>query len=134
MTLISGQESGSSEANHKVKTILVVEDDKDIGCFLVEAIKEVTSYQALLVTDGYQALKAVHDIKPSLFLIDYGLPHMNGLELSDQFHATKELESIPVLMISANCPWQEAQKRQFTCLPKPLELDALLTTIHRLLA
>jgi len=46
MTLINGQEPVPSEANHHVKTILVVEDDKDIGCFLVEAIKEVTSYQA----------------------------------------------------------------------------------------
>ena len=123
-----------SEANNHVKTILVVEDDKDIGRFLVEAIKDATSYQALLVTDGYQALKVVHDIKPNLFLLDYGLPHMNGFELSDRLHATNELESVPTLIISANCSWQEAQKRQFTCLPKPFDLNELLTTIHRLLA
>src|SRR2546423_12129119 len=75
------QDPASPEDHTPVKTILVVEDDTAIGSFLVEAIKQEAPHQALLTTDGYQALKIVDDIKPDLFLIDYSLPYMNGLEL-----------------------------------------------------
>src|SRR5437763_16252348 len=98
------QDPASQEDHTPVKTILVVEDDTAIGSFLVEAIKQEASHQALLATDGYQALKMVHDLKPSLFLIDYGLPHIHGLELCDQLHPTKELEHVPALIINPKHP------------------------------
>ena len=127
------QDPASQEDHTPVKTILVVEDDTAIGSFLVEAIKQEAPHQALLAKDGYQALKMVHDLKPSLFLIDYGLPRMNGLELYDQLHATKELEDVPALIISASCPWQEVEKRKIPCMRKPIELDELLQTIEKLI-
>ena len=40
-----------------VKTIVVVEDDRDIGEFFVEALKQEMPYQVVLATDGFQALK-----------------------------------------------------------------------------
>ncbi|MFL5691097.1 MAG: response regulator, partial [Ktedonobacteraceae bacterium] len=64
-----------------VKTVLVVEDDTGIGNFLVQAILQETPYQAMLVADGFQAIKAVTNIRPSLFILDYQLPRMNGIEL-----------------------------------------------------
>src|SRR2546430_5779174 len=127
------QDPASPEDHTPVKTILVVEDDTAIGSFLVEAIKQEAPHQALLATDGYQALKMVHDLKPNLFLIDYGLPRMNGLELYDQLHATKELEDVPALIISASCPWKEVEKRKIPCMRKPIELDELLQTIEKLI-
>ncbi|OLE02088.1 MAG: hypothetical protein AUG82_09400 [Ktedonobacter sp. 13_1_20CM_4_53_11] len=60
----------SPNANTIEKTILIIEDDTAIGSFLVEAIEQETAHQALLATDGYQALKIVDDIKPGLFLIE----------------------------------------------------------------
>src|SRR5438132_13398403 len=84
------------------KTILVVEDDTAIGSFLVEAIEQETLHQALLATDGYQALKIVDDIKPGLFLIDYSISEERRVGLYDRLHATKELEDVPALIISAS--------------------------------
>jgi len=51
-----------------VRSILVVEDDSDIGLFLVQAISQETPHQAMLVTDGFQALKAITNLKPDLFI------------------------------------------------------------------
>src|SRR5437762_12564179 len=73
------------------KTILVVEDDVEIGSFLSIAIGQETPYQAVLVTDGHQALETVTHALVDLLLLDYTLPTMNGLELYNQWHA------IPVL-------------------------------------
>ncbi len=116
-----------------VKTVLVVEDDTGIGNFLVQAILQETPYHAMLVADGFQALKAVANIKPSLFILDYQLPRMNGIELYDQLHATKGLEHIPAVVISARLPRQEIEKRKIIAMSKPLELDDFLNTIENLL-
>jgi len=113
-----------------VKTIIVAEDDEDIGSFLVQAISQETNYQAMLLTDGFQCLKAVTNIKPNLFILDYHLPSMNGIELYDQLHAKKELEHIPAIMISAQLPDKDIEKRDVLGMNKPLELDELLHTIE----
>lgn len=116
------------------KTILVIEDDDTIGSFLVEALSLETPYKAMLVTDGFQALRVVHDIKPSLLITDYRLPQMNGLELYDRLRATKGLEHTPTIIMSAYLPEQEVKQRQLVTMPKPFELDDLLDTVERLLA
>ncbi|TMD60025.1 MAG: response regulator [Chloroflexi bacterium] len=116
-----------------VKTVLIVEDDQDIGSFILRAILYETSYQAIHVTDGYQALETVNTVIPNLLLVDYHLPRMNGIELFDRLHTRKELEHVPVIMISARLPKEEARKRKITCLEKPFELDILLKTIDNLI-
>ncbi len=128
-----GKEQPSKEKDASVKTVLVVEDDTGIGTFLVQAILQETHHQALLVTDGFQAMKTVTNIKPSLFILDYQLPRMNGLELYDHLHATKGLEHIPALIISARLPRHEIEKRKLASMSKPLELDDFLQTIEKLL-
>lgn len=122
-----------SKEETSVKTVLVVEDDTGIGTFLVQAILQETSHQAMLVADGFQALKAVSNIKPSLFILDYQLPRMNGIDLYDQLHATKGLEHIPAIVISARLPKHEIEKRKIIAMSKPLELDDFLNTIEKLL-
>lgn len=126
--------TASSTPNSTIKTILVVEDDKSIGTFFVEAIKQETSHQALLASDSYQALKIVQDLKPDLILLDFTLPRMNGLELYDKLHIMEELKHVPALLISANPPLKEIQKRKIPYLKKPVELDELLSNIKDLLA
>ena len=117
-----------------VKTVLIVEDDQDIGSFILRAILYETSYQAIHVTDGYQALETVNTVIPNLLLVDYHLPRMNGIELFDRLHTREELEHVPVLMISAHLPKEEARKRRIPYLAKPFELDVLLKTIDDLIA
>lgn len=116
------------------KTILVIEDDDSIGTLLVDALSQETPYRAVLVTDGFQALKAIRSIKPSLFITDYRLPLMDGLELYDRLHALRELEHTPVIIMSAYVPQREVKKRNLIKLNKPFELDDLLNTVERLLA
>lgn len=131
--MTQGKEQSHLEKDTPIKTVLVVEDDTGIGTFLVQAILQETHYHALLVSDGFQALKAVTSIKPDLFILDYQLPRMNGIELYDHLHSTKSLEHIPALIISARLPKQEIEKRKLISMSKPLELDEFLQTVERLL-
>lgn len=129
----SDKEQLSIGENTSAKTILVVEDDAGIGTFLVQAILQETPYQAMLVTDGFQALNAVNNIRPGLFILDYQLPRMNGIELYDQLHTMTGLEEVPAIIMSARLPKNEIEKRRLTGMSKPLELDDLLFTIEKLL-
>jgi DNA-binding response OmpR family regulator len=129
---IDHQPRGSGDAF--VKTILVVEDDADIGSFIVQAIHQETSHNVLLVTDGFQALKTIHNLKTDLFIIDYQLPYMNGIELYDRLIDIENQKTRPTIMISARLPAQEILKRNIVGMKKPFELQDLLNTIERLLA
>lgn len=122
---------------HDAKSILIVEDDADIGAYLVTAIIQETSYQPQLVMESQQALEAVKHIKPDLFLLDYRLPEGNGIELYDQLHAIAGLEAIPAIIMSASLPEErlneEIKKRQLFALPSPHTLDELIRTIQQAL-
>jgi len=132
--MIDTRHHSSVEDRTDVKTILVVEDDKDVGTFLVLMLLTERPYQTLLVTDGFQALQVVHDLKPSLFLLDYQLPGMDGIALYDRLHAITDLADIPTIIISATLPRRALQERHLTGVTKPYDLDQLLHTIDRLLA
>jgi CheY-like chemotaxis protein len=130
---MSENDESSGANKQKLKTILVIEDDADLGEFFVQALKDETPYQTMLVTDGFQALKMVKNIKPDLFVLDYQLPSMNGIELYDHLHTTEGLENVPALFMSANVPTGELKKRRVYYIKKPFELDEMLKTIASLL-
>jgi CheY-like chemotaxis protein len=131
---MSDVDEASGTSQPEIRTILVVEDDADVGEFFILALKQETPYQSLLVPNGFEALKLVNTIKPNLFVLDYQLPNMNGIELYDHLHAIQGLEDVPALFMSANLPTGELKKRRVYYIKKPFELEELLQTIEDLLA
>ena len=103
------------------KSILIVEDDDTIGAFLVLALRQETPSAVRWVPDGFEALRAIREDKPDLLILDYQLPRMNGIDLYDKIHALPGFEHIPVIMVSAQLPKREIEKRtsqqlQFVCI------------------
>src|SRR5690349_5852280 len=103
------------------KLILVVEDDTSTRYVLWLLLSEAERYLPMLVNDPSQALHVATIRKPDLFLIDYSLPHMTGIELYDQLHVQKGLEEVPAIVLSAlRGEWQqEVQDRHLAFLEKP---------------
>jgi len=132
--MTSDQPEATASHDVRIQTILLVEDDVDIGEFIAQALNDETPYTVLHVTDGTRALEAANSVKPGLFILDFQLPGMNGIELHDRLHALKELENIPTLIISANFPSRkEMQQRQIAFLKKPFDLNDLFKIIEKLL-
>lgn len=128
----------NNEYRHKPeaepKTVLIVEDDRAIGELLVEVFSQETPYRVVLATDGLQALRIAEHIRPSLFITDYRLPVMDGIELYDHLRAQQILHGAPVIIISAYLPpAEEMEKRQMISLHKPFDMDDLLDIVERLL-
>jgi two-component system response regulator (stage 0 sporulation protein F) len=115
-------------------TILIVEDDEGIGEFLQQAIDEQTPYQTTVVHDGPQALESARQIQPCLFLLDYRLPGMNGLEVYDHLQNIEETRGVPAIMMSATLPTEELQRRGIYQLRKPMEIGNVIRMITHAIA
>ncbi len=116
------------------KITLIVEDDASIGEVLVYAISQATPYKAISVLDGFEALEITKGVTPDLFILDYQLPKMSGIELYDLLQTIQGLAHIPTIIMSANLPEAAIQQRKLIGIKKPFELDELLDTIEKLIA
>ena len=115
------------------KTILLVEDDSIISELLIQMITQETHYKVFSVSDGFEALDLVKNIKPQLLILDYWLPFIHGIELYDQLHNSEGLEEVPAIMLSVNAPVKEINQRHMIYIKKPFDMPKLLDTIHRLI-
>jgi len=113
--------------------ILVVEDDQSIAEVIFEALQEMNSCEVMLASTPAEACTLVGVRKPHVCLLDYNLPHMNGIELYDYICSLEGLKNIPTLIMSANLPQRDIEKRNLAAIKKPFDLDDLLQTLERLL-
>ena len=130
------ERSSQTKSSKEATTIVIVEDDLEIGVLLVESIREETPYKVLLATHGTQALDLLQNLQPRLIILDYRLPDMDGIEFYRRIHALKAFEQVPVLFISAEITpdFKEVADRHLPLLSKPFELASLFNEIKRLLA
>ncbi len=115
-------------------TILIVEDDAAIGEFLQQMIESETPYTSAVVSDGPHALEAAQQIHPCLFLLDYRLPGMNGVEIYDRLQTMEETRGVPAIMMSATLPTADLQKRGIYQLRKPMDIGNVVRMITHAVA
>src|SRR5436190_11901871 len=105
------------------KSILIIEDDAGIRDTLEEILQEETIHQIFLAEDGESCLKMLQTATPSLFLLDYRLPDINGLELLDHIRRIKGYEQTPVVLMSASLSRENVTRDYLRYLRKPFDLD-----------
>ena len=122
--------------NHTAaKLILIVEDDEDIGYLLVQIIQQQTVHRVIHHVSAGDALNAITKLTPHLFILDYSLPDMTGLELHDWLKSIERLKYARTILMSArNPPLEEVRKRGILMIRKPFAVTKLLENIETLLA
>ncbi|MBO0796162.1 MAG: response regulator [Ktedonobacteraceae bacterium] len=115
-------------------TILVVEDDPTIRTLICSIIEDEIPYPVIAAADGAQALEIVQTIEPCLFLLDYFLPDMTGLELYEHLCQIEQRITVPALFMTACVPFLEDHPISFPVLRKPFNVDDLLAMITQALA
>lgn len=84
----------------ELKTILHVDDDKDILEIARMALTLVDSFELHQFTSGTDALAAIGSIQPDLLLLDVMMPNMSGPEVWKEAVSTLETE-IPTIFMTA---------------------------------
>ena len=134
--MLQEQEQSLATKHDALKIILIVEDDEDNLELFTLTISSLTPYHIQVARNGSEALYVVQHVKPILFILDYSLPRMNGIELYDQLHALPGLEHIPAIVISGIASEKVArdiESRQLIHIEKPYDLDDFLNTVKQAL-
>ncbi len=76
--------------------ILVVDDETSIRKFLKVSL-EANQFEVHEAQNGQEALQKVIEVKPSLVILDHGLPDMNGIEVLKKL---REWSSVPVIFLT----------------------------------
>ena len=114
------------------KTILVVEDDIEIAAMLVSVLQD-HGYRALSAQSGVEAVEVARKECPDLISLDLFLPGLTGQEALHLLKASEETAGIPVIAVSAFLEILSPGDRSalVALVPKPLEIDELLTAVER---
>jgi PAS domain S-box-containing protein len=79
--------------------VLLVDDDPDALDMLAELLK-ILGYEPYTATDGPSALAVARAVRPSVALLDIGLPEIDGFELGRRLRATPGLEGIELVALT----------------------------------
>ncbi len=118
------------------KKILIVEDNLDLIDYMQDLLHNL-EYDAIVATDGKQAVDMAADQLPDLILMDVVLPEMNGLEAARRIRQQPESKSIPILAVTARVlPQAREECLQSGCtdyISKPFTPKELASRIAKLL-
>ncbi|MDX6440071.1 MAG: two-component system, OmpR family, response regulator [Gaiellaceae bacterium] len=89
--------AGSNTAATPGPQLLLVEDEESIGS-LVSAYLEQTGYRVAWVRSGEDALATLDEVRPSMVILDIGLPGQDGFDVCRGIRARSE---VPILMLTA---------------------------------
>jgi two-component system OmpR family response regulator len=114
--------------------VLVVEDDRKIGSFVVKALQQA-GFAVDHVEDGESGLDLALGTAYDVAVIDIMLPRLDGLTLVETLRAEKV--STPVLLLSARRSVEDRVRGLQTggddYLTKPFALTELLARVHALI-
>lgn len=117
------------------KTILIVDDDRTVGEMLKQAIADNTTHRAVWIAEGDLVLETARRLHPSLILLDYIMPFMDGLQLYDHLQRIETMRKVPVILISGSptLPFEKLRERGIYVLRKPFQLNDLLDMVAQLM-
>ena len=115
--------------------ILVVDDDRTT-LYVLQSVLNGAGYSTSVAMDGVEALRVLDAESFDLLLLDVWMPRMNGLELLAKLRANHQKPRI-VVMTSDDTPetlLKAVREEAFQYVQKPVESNALLTTVREALA
>ena len=82
------------------RPVLVVDDDVEVRQ-LLRRMLEPEGYAVVEAEHGRAALERLHDVSPSVVLLDLMMPEMDGFEFVAEFRRREAWREIPVIVVTA---------------------------------
>ena len=89
--------------------ILVADDDEDILLLVTTRLRR-DGFNVVSASDGEKALALAREHKPTLAVLDIGMPGLDGLEVLAEIRADESLRGTLVLLLTAKA--QESDVRR----------------------
>lgn len=116
-----------------MKRILIIEDTEYNRDLLMQLLEE--DYETLAAGDGAAGVEMAARERPDLILMDMSLPIMDGWEATRRIKADADLNTIPIIALTAHAMHGDQEKaRAAGCddyLTKPIDEDLLFSKLRR---
>lgn len=112
-------------------TVLVVDDNTDLGESLVAAIS-FAGYRGIAASNGAEALALLRSgVRPCMILLDLWMPVMSGWDFRREQLKDADLAAIPTVVMTAHggAPTLDGI---LAWIPKPIDIDAFEAMLREL--
>jgi signal transduction histidine kinase len=120
---------GPALARHR---ILVVDDNQDAAELLTEVLR-LEGHEVEFALDGDQALAKLSNFRPSVAVLDIGLPGLDGYELGERIRAQLAPHAITLIALTGYGQAHDRERSRragfATHLVKPIDLRNLITAL-----
>jgi signal transduction histidine kinase/CheY-like chemotaxis protein len=127
--------TGDNKHKKDVTTLLIVEDNAELRKFLVYKFKD--HYKVIEAENGKVGLEKALSKLPDIVISDVMMPEMDGMELVKRLRGSKELKTIPIVLLtakSANVETVEGlEKGADDYVTKPFDFNELKARVDRLI-
>lgn len=97
---MSGHDSLPSMRTTDTRPLVLIVEDDLANRALLERLLEREGYRTKAVGDGEAALLAVAEHSPDLVLLDIGLPHLDGYEVTRRLRANIRTVAVPIILLT----------------------------------
>ena len=121
----------ASAAGFESPRVIVVDDHPTSAEMLAELLM-MEGYAVAVAHGGQEAIAIAREFKPSIALLDIGLPDMTGFALAAMFRAAPDLRDVRLVALSGYEHSPSAQRSGSAFehyLVKPVEIDQLLAVL-----
>jgi len=86
---------------HFSRRILIIDDSPEVAKLLYSLLSDMAKIS--VANSGQRGIHLAASLQPTLILLDFQLPDMNGIAVCDLLKKDALLEPIPVMMLTAKC-------------------------------
>jgi len=118
------------------RKVLVVDDVAENRAVVVDMLGHL-GFEMIEAVNGREGLKKAQALLPELILMDIVMPEMDGLEATRRLRQLPDFKDLPIIAVSASASIEDEEISLAAgvnaFLPKPVDLDRLLTQIALLM-
>ena len=126
-------------ANDKKKTILIVDDEKEVANLIEEYVSIMGDYDLVKAFSGTEALDMAGKLMPDLILLDIMMDDIEGTDICRAIKAEEETAHIPVIAVTVIHKVDEVRYNDIMesgideYVTKPIDFDNLKGLLDRYL-
>ena len=81
--------------------VILVVDDDEFTCDAIRRLLTRMGYTTACANSGSDALDLLEQVRPSVIVLDWMMPQMDGIEVLKKLRADPKTKDVPVLIYSA---------------------------------
>jgi two-component system, OmpR family, response regulator len=117
------------------RRILIIDDESDSSHLVKVLLEKTGNYLVLEENDGAKAHQSARNFRPDVILLDIMMPETDGVEIAAHIEADPELQSTPIIFLTALVTQPEIKAglriEGHQSLAKPINIPELIDRIEQ---